>query len=185
MGDLTPSTVRGMASVTIALCAIFYLFSSRAHPGAMRYVVSALPMIYAYAGEELLRWRRGMAAALAIAITAGLAVPRFRQAHEVAAGRAEAYATFAGAFDPRPVLREIESRGYRVCYADYWVAYKLEWVSDRRVRFIPYRSYDRRREESRRLAAEPGPRCLVTNGGRVQPFAPPSQTTAPVRRQGS
>src|SRR5438067_7811454 len=37
-----------MPLITIILCTIFYLFSQRAHPGTMRYIVSALPMVYAF-----------------------------------------------------------------------------------------------------------------------------------------
>jgi hypothetical protein len=161
-----------MPLITIILCTIFYLFSQRAHPGTMRYIVSALPMVYAFAANEMLRLRwGGMAIA---AVTLALLVPRVEQIRNVATGRGEYYAGLPGEFDPRPVLRDIESQHYTICYADYWIAYKLQWVSDERVRFIPYRSLDRTRAASRALHAAPGPKCFVDKNGRVSgmPKAP-------------
>ena len=75
-----------------------------------------------------------------------------------------------GGFDPRPVLHTIESQGYSICYADYWIGYKLQWVSDGRVQFIPFHSYDRTPGASRALEAAPGPKCYVDETGRVRPF---------------
>lgn len=154
-----------MPLITILLCLIFYLFSARAYPGAVRYIVSALPMVYAFAADAMLRVRGGVIAVLAVALA--LLVPRVEQVRDVGAGRAEAYASLPGAFDPRPTLRQIEAGRYSVCYADYWIAYKLQWVSDERIRFIPYRSFDRTKAVSRALAALPGSKCYVDNGGRV------------------
>lgn len=159
-----------MPLVTIALCILFYLFSSRAYPGTVRYIVSALPMIYAFAVDELLRIRGGILGVLAIAVL--LLMPATRLVREVGEGRAEVYGHFGGEFDPRPVLRTIESQGYTVCYAEYWVAYKLQWVSDERVRFILYRSYDRTKEQSRALAATPGRKCFVDPYGKVSEYRP-------------
>jgi hypothetical protein len=159
-----------MPLVTIVLCILFYLFSSRAYPGTVRYIVPALPMIYAFAVDEILRIRAGVVAVLAVAIL--LLIPAMRLIREVGDARAEVYGHFGGEFDPRPVLRTIESQGYTVCYAEYWVAYKLQWVSDERVRFIPYHSYDRTREQSRALAATPGRKCFVDRDGRVSEFRP-------------
>jgi hypothetical protein len=160
---------RGFAAATMALCAVFYVVSSRAHPGSVRYLVSALPMLYAFAAREMLRLRpRAIGVAVAAAVAIGLAVPRMEQARAVAAGHAEAYV--GSAFDPRPVLRSIESQGYTVCYADYWIAYKLQWVSDERVRFVPFHSFDRTPAASRALEATPGRKCFVDAEGRVRPF---------------
>lgn len=158
--------------LTVALCIAFYLGSQRAHPGSVRYIVSALPFVYAYAAEEMLRFRWRLTA-IAL-VTLALLIPRALDARAVAEGKREQYATFPGAFDPRPVLTEIEARGWRVCYADYWIAHKLEWVSEGRVAFIPFHAYDRNRERSRRLAAMPGTKCYVENDGRVHPFDPKS-----------
>jgi hypothetical protein len=165
---------RGIAAslplLTIALCLTFYFGSQRAHPGSVRYIVSALPFVYAYAAEEMLRfrWRLSVIAL----VTLALLIPRIGEARAVAAGEREQYASFPGAFDPRPVLAAIEARGWRVCYADYWIAHKLEWVSEGRVAFIPFHAYDRNRERSRRLAATPGTKCYVENDGSVHPFDP-------------
>lgn len=159
-----------MPLVTIILCVVFYLFSGRAHPGSMRYIVSALPMVYAFAAQEMLRlrWRTIPIAA----VTLALLVPRIGQLRDVALGKGEYYGGLLGGFDPRPTLRAIEDAHYTICYADYWLAYKLQWVSDERVRFIPYRSFDRNREASRLLVATPVPKCYVDPDGRVRPTTP-------------
>ncbi len=162
---------RGMAAATMILCTLFYVSSSRAHPGSMRYIVSALPMLYAFAAREMWRLRpRALAFAAALIVSFGLALPRIEQAHRVANGAGEAYSSLPGGFDPRPVLHAIESQGYSICYADYWIGYKLQWVSDNRVRFVPFHSYDRTPATSRALEAAPGPKCYVDGDGRVRPF---------------
>ena len=165
-----------MPLITIILCTIFYLFSQRAHPGTMRYIVSALPMVYAFAANEMLRVRWGGIAITAV--TLALLVPSIEQIRDVATGRGEYYAGLPGDFDPRPVLRDIESRHYTICYADYWISYKLQWVSDERVRFIPFHSLDRTRATSRALHAAPGPKCFVDKNGRVSPM-PKTPARAP------
>jgi hypothetical protein len=159
-----------MPLLTIILCVVFYLFSRRAHPGSMRYIVSALPMVYAFAAREMLRLR--LRAIPIAAVTLALLVPRVAQVRDVARGKGEYYAGLPGDFDPRPALQTIESAHYTICYADYWLAYKLQWVSDERVRFIPFRSFDRNREDSQALAAAPGPKCYVDLSGRMRPFNP-------------
>src|SRR5437660_3482520 len=57
-----------MPLITIVLCILFYLFSQRAHPGTMRYIVCALPMVYAFAAGEMLRVRGGAVAVIAVAL---------------------------------------------------------------------------------------------------------------------
>jgi hypothetical protein len=108
-------------------------------------------------------------------------VPRIEQIRDVAMGRGEPYGNLPGGFDPRPTLRQIEAAHYSVCYAGYWIGYKLQWVSDEHIRFIPYRSFDRTRAASRVLAATPGPKCFVDEEGRVSEFLPPTspQTSVP------
>jgi hypothetical protein len=157
-----------MPLVTLVLCVLFYLLSSRAYPGTVRYIVSALPMVYAFAADELLRIRGGILGVLAVVVA--LLIPGVRLIREVGDARAEVYGHFGGEFDPRPVLRTIESQHYTICYAEYWVAYKLQWVSDEQVRFIPYHSYDRTKAASRVLAAVPGPKCYVDPNGAVSEF---------------
>ncbi|HEV2721750.1 MAG TPA: glycosyltransferase family 39 protein [Thermoanaerobaculia bacterium] len=159
-----------MPLVTIILCVLFYVFSQRAHPGSMRYIVSAVPMVYAFAAQEMLRLRARM---IPVAVaTLALLVPRVMQVRDVARGEGEQYGGLPADFDPRPTLRIIEAKHYDVCYAGYWVAYKLQWVSDERVRFIPYRSFDRNPAASRALAAAPGPKCYVNDNGHVRAFDP-------------
>ena len=70
------------------------------------------------------------------------------------------------------LFRTIASQRYTICYADYWIGMKLQWVSDERIRFIPYHSFDRTKAASRALAATPGPKCYVDAFGRVSEFHP-------------
>jgi len=160
------SSIRSIALLTIALSFLFYLGSERVHAGQTRYLVAALPMVYAFAAAELGRWRwAGVAAAMAFAVA--LAVPRIQQVNDVEQVRSEAYGKMLPNRDPRAILANIERGGYRICYADYWLGYKLEWISDGKVQFIPWRSYDRTPVESRRRIAAPVSKCLVGKDGRV------------------
>jgi hypothetical protein len=63
--------------------------------------------------------------------------------------------------DPRPKARELIASERHVCYADYWFAYKYEYLTNRRILFIPYQSEDRMPKRSRRLAESPERKCLV------------------------
>jgi len=116
--------------LTIVLLALlFYLGSGRVHPGQTRYIVAALPIVYAFAAEELMRWRAaGWVAAVAVAIV--LVIPRVQEIRDVQQARSEGYGGLLPNRDPRPILANIEGAGYRTCYANYWLAYKLEWISD-------------------------------------------------------
>ena len=163
----TESTLRRIAFFTIVFAFLFYLGSSRAHVGQSRYMVAALPMVYAFAAEELGRWRWvGVAAAMVFAVA--LAVPRIHQVKDVEQVRSEGYGDFLPNRDPRVILASIDRGGYRTCYADYWLAYKLEWISDGKVQFIPWHSYDRNLPQSRRRIAAPVTKCLVDKDGVVR-----------------
>jgi hypothetical protein len=167
-----------LAAGVIATCFAFWIGSTQAYAGAVRYLVITLPMLCAFAAREITRlWdtaitsRRIAAATLAIAIAVAYYAPAFRQAHEVALGHREVFENWGGV-DPRPALRELADGGYRVCYADFWVAYKLEWLSRPTVHFIPYRSVNRHMTESLRLAALPGQQCFVDQQGNVRALTP-------------
>jgi hypothetical protein len=124
------------------------------------------PVDYAFAAEELMRWRAaGWVAAVAVAVV--LVIPRVQEIRDVQRARSEGYGGLLPNRDPRPILANIEGAGYRTCYANYWLAYKLEWISDGRVRFIPWHSYDRTSAESRRRIASPDAKCLVSTDGSV------------------
>ena len=87
--------------------------------------------------------------------------------------------------DPRAPLRAIAEEGYTVCHAGYDTAYTLQFLSDERVRFVPYHSYDRNRALSAELRALPGPQCLVTEDGVVRRWLPSDagQEGSPARRR--
>ncbi|HUP45682.1 MAG TPA: glycosyltransferase family 39 protein [Thermoanaerobaculia bacterium] len=176
---------RSIAGATILLCAVFYVVSSRAYEGAVRYIMPALPMMFAFAvAEAEVWWREGgrgmraLGAAAVLALTLGYTLQSTDLVRDLAAGRAEGrFFTGAGfssgpAFDPRPVLAAIEHGGYEVCYADYNIAMMLEWLLDRRVRFLSYNSVEPRRELAQRLAALPVRKCFVDGHGNVQPWDP-------------
>jgi hypothetical protein len=175
--------IAGIVAITFA----FWLLSPETYRGAVRYVMVVLPILYAYAAQELVSlWDRPgvMFRALAIAgvvlLTAGLYLPRHTQAKDASAGRLEQHENWPGGFDPRPALREVAAGQYTVCYADVWVAHKLEWLSDTNVRFIPYRSVNRRMVESLRLATLPGPKCFVDTNGRVRPLTKKEEAAMPL-----
>jgi hypothetical protein len=163
----------GVVTITLA----FSLLSTDAYRGAVRYSMIALPILYAFAAQEVVRlWdtsrtvHRALAIGALAIISAGLYVPRYAQARDAAAGRLERHENWPGGFDPRPALREVAAGHYTVCYANVWVAHKLEWLSDTNVRFIPYRSVNRRMVDSLRLSALPGPKCFVDLEGHVRPL---------------
>ncbi|HWW62894.1 MAG TPA: hypothetical protein VN181_16085, partial [Thermoanaerobaculia bacterium] len=73
---------------------------------------------------------------------------------------------------PRPALRAVDAGHYRVCYANVWIAHKLEFLGESGTRFIPYRSVNRRMVESLRLGAMPGRKCFVDQRGNVRSLQP-------------
>ena len=162
---------RGRAKITIIATIVasfaFWIFSTYPYPGAVRYIAPVVPLVYCAAAAGLLRLRRALAISAAIVIAAGLYVPRFLQANDVAAGRSERYTDWPGDFDPRPTLAALKSGGYRVCYGEVWVAHKLEWISSPTVRFVPVRSVHRTLNQSLTLIRQPGRKCFVDNDGRV------------------
>lgn len=164
-----------LAAGVVATAFAFWLLTAGPYRGALRYIVIALPILYAFAARELVRLgSRSRIAAVAIAavLALGLYVPRRNDVAEIVAARREQYQQFRGGFDPRPALRVVEQRRYVVCYADVWIAHKLEFLTTAPTRFIPYRSVNRRMTESLRLAALPGPKCFVDLAGNVHTLTP-------------
>ncbi|HKR66955.1 MAG TPA: hypothetical protein VJZ00_24725, partial [Thermoanaerobaculia bacterium] len=155
----------------------FWLLSPDAHSGAMRYLMLALPVAYALAGRGigLLVMKhsvsaRGVAALAFCVVTAHLFASRHTDVVEISQGHRESHYQWPGV-DPRPALAAIRQQHYAVCYADFWIAYKLEWLSDTGVQFIPYRSVDRTQRRSRQLARSPARKCFVESDGTVRPLA--------------
>lgn len=159
---------------TILMSLSFWILSNYPSAGAVRYIVPAVPLLYAIAALGIVEWgraggpRRVMAVVGAIVITAALYIPRYGEARDVEAGRAEQYADWPGGFDPRPTLQKIRAGGYRVCYGEAWVAHKLEWISEPTVRFVPVRIVHRTLSQSLGLIREPGAKCFVENDGDVR-----------------
>ena len=176
---------RAMAGVTVILCLAFYLLSRRAYEGAVRYIAPAVPFLFAFAvAEGAALWaarKRAMrvaAAAAVLVLTLGYAVQRMQLVDEIVAKRAEGRFFTGGGFssgpvfDPFPTMAAIDRGGYRICYAHYATAFKLEWLLDRRVQFISYNSVEPRRALARELATRPVPKCFVDGEGNVRPWDP-------------
>jgi hypothetical protein len=181
--NFRPARSAVFAAGVVGISFAFWILSTDAHRGAVRYIMIALPIVYTFASAEIIRlWDRGrpdarfIAVLATIVITASVFIPRHRQVRDVAAALLEQHENWPGGFDPRPALGVIRRDGYRVCYADVWIAHKLEFLSDSGVRFIPHRSVNRRMVESLRLGALPGPKCFVDLKGNVRTLSPGEET---------
>jgi hypothetical protein len=157
------------------------------HPSQLRYVTPVLPAALALLLASLVEAARLLRLRIPSAFVAlllgglGLTATLFlsRQARGVVESlRLEP--------DPRAPLGTITEEGYTVCHAGYDTAYTLQFLSDERVRFIPYHSPDRNRTLSARLRSLPGPQCLVTDDGGVRRWLPSdaAQEGGPARRRG-
>lgn len=167
-----------LAAGVIVTAFAFWFLSAEATGGALRYIMVTLPILYAFAAAELIRLgdtRRTMHRVLAIALAAfiggSLFAARHHDVREIVAARREVFEQWGG-FDPRPTLRAVADGHYAVCYADVWVAHKLEWLSEPTVPFIPYRSVNRRMIASLRLTGVRGSKCFVDGEGRVSTLTP-------------
>lgn len=156
---------------TIAFSVAFYTLTTYPYPGAVRYIVPLVPLVYGAAAAGMLRAGRTAAVIAAIAIAAGLYLPRLADVNAVAAARSERYTNWPGDFDPRPTLVALRDGGYRVCYGEVWVAHKLEFLSAPTVRFVPVRLVHRTLPLSLGLIRQPGQKCYVENDGRVRPLS--------------
>lgn len=162
------------------------LFLKDLDPAQDRYLAAALPAALALllvpVGEATDLLRRRIPAGLAAILPGGLAllaaVFLSRQARDTVEGLLREP-------DPREPLRTIAEEGYTVCHAGYDTAYTLQFLSDERVRFVPYHSPDRNRKLSAELRALPGPQCLVTDDGAVRRWLPSdaAQEGGPARRR--
>ncbi|HUP50788.1 MAG TPA: glycosyltransferase family 39 protein [Thermoanaerobaculia bacterium] len=177
--------LRGVIGATLLLCAAFYFGSSRAYGGAVRYIAPAVPILFGFAVAEAAQWwgsgrrlLRGAAAAAVVALALAYAMQTLRLAGELESAQAEgrfytgAVLAAGPSFDPRPAMEAIERGGYGVCYAEFAVGVNLEWLLDRRVRFISWNSVEPRRALAPRLAALPVPKCFVDWDGSVRPWDP-------------
>ncbi len=82
-------------------------------------------------------------------------------------------------------LETIVAQGYSVCHAGYDMGYTLQFLSDERVRFVPFHSFERNRGLSGELRSLPGPQCLVADDGAVRRWLPSdaAQEGGPARRR--
>jgi hypothetical protein len=162
----------------VMVMALFWLTSPQAYSGATRYLMLALPVVYALAGRGAahlfnVRSRLSVAAATVAlcAISINLYSARIADVAAISAAKREDHYQWKS-FDPRPALAAIDRGGYSVCYADFWVAYKLEWLSESGVKFIPHRSVNRTQKRSLMLADLPVTKCFVSSDGTVRRLSP-------------
>jgi hypothetical protein len=177
------ATPKRFAGGVVAVCLLFYAVALRLG-GPPRYIVAGLPAAYGFVAAGLVSLsslavgRRAALAARALSLLlAGVFL--WSLTRQVASRREEILAEP----DPREVLAAIRSAGYRICYAGYWDAYKLQFVAGETIRFIPYKSRSRNRDESETLALQPGAKCLLLPDGTFRPFVS-SDRIIPIRHDG-
>lgn len=159
---------------TIVVSFAFWVLSPQAYSGATRYLSLALPVFFAVCAHGMVTlWRSGRLPLRVVAVVGAAAVAtnlyhdRAADVAAILAASREQHEHWPGNFDPRPTMARIEAAEYGVCYADFWIAYKLEWLTRSGVEFIPYRSVNRTRARSLRLLSEQGPKCFVATDGTV------------------
>lgn len=171
-----------IAGWTIVFCLAFWTLSTYPFSGAVRYIVPALPMIYAFAAHGMLAWwsdggaRRLTAASLIAFTTLWLAGTRLRDSIEIAHGLREQYTNWPGGFDPRPALEKIRAGGYQTCYGAVWVAHKFEFITDPTVRFVVIASVHRTLPQSLGLIARDGSKCMLSDWGDVYAMTPEEES---------
>jgi hypothetical protein len=143
------------------------------HGRAPNYLTPAVPAAYGFAAAGLVsvagsgpsRWSR-------LAKYIGAAVICFAFLWSLVAQAKGSTSVILAEPDPGILLGRIQSAGYGICYANYWDAYKLQFLSGEEIRFIPYKSRSRNRDES--LAAElaPGEKCLLLPDGTFRRYLP-------------
>ncbi len=165
---------RGLAFVAaIAGIAGAVSFLKALDPLGDRYLTAALPaalaLVLVPAAEATDLLRRRIPAGLAAVVPGALALLAAVFLSRRAQGTVEGLVREP---DPRAPLKAIAEGGYTVCHAGYDTAYTLQFLSDERVRFVPYHAFDRNRRLSAELRALPGPQCLVTEDGAVRRWLP-------------
>lgn len=171
-----------LAVWTVLSALAFYLLSTAAAAGQQRYIVAALPPAWALLAAVATRLDSAAPGAWKLAARAGATIVALAAFISVVATTLRAREEILSSADPAPVLARIAAGGYQVCYANYWQAYQLQFLSDETVKFIPWHSLNRNPAETRVLAAQPGPRCFVDPQGNVSPQIPMlPHKTAPAR----
>ncbi len=136
--------------------AAFYLGSHRVEP---HYLITSAGMLIGFAAigaTDLPRMRAALPIAALIAFASIAISSRAVQNDEVLREP-----------DPMPLLERVRDARCSVVYADYWIAYRYRFLDGEQRAWIPYRSLNRNRAESREFQKRPGQRCLVTNDGNV------------------
>jgi len=144
---------------------LYFLVGHRNESGPIRYLILALPVAYGglMVGLESIwtRWKQGWlpATALFAALLFYLSNLGATQAEWVRDQR------FSGS-----AIEAIRDAGYSLCVASYWDSYRLEYLSDKNLRFIPMTG-ERVPGVSRARRLEPGPKCAYLGDGQVLPLS--------------
>lgn len=137
----------------------FFLLAEGAKP---HYLIASVAMLFALAALGAIElWSRSRAFVLVGAAVAFVSLTMTAHAMHQHVLREP---------DPRPLLARVEAAGCKVCYADFWIAYRYRLLDEERRAWIPYLSQNRTRAESRSMQQLPGQRCLVT-ANNVTPVA--------------
>jgi hypothetical protein len=169
------------AAGVVLLSFAFHLFRPRALT-QIHYLVLAYPALLAVAADGWSRaFPRRSPSGLPIAALTAVGLIALHDGFD------GARAALLAEPDPHALVRAIREEGYSVCYGDYWIAYRHQFLSRESVRFIPYHSRDRNPRESRVLAASPGRKCLVLPDGTFREFLPEDERNqgGPARRRAS
>jgi hypothetical protein len=172
-----------LAGTVVALCLLFYVFALRLG-GPPRYIVEGAPAalgILATAVLSLFSRREGKsvrnAARLAALVLGSLLLAS--QVRQALALRRR----ILDQPDPRATVASIREAGYGICYASVWDSYRLQFVGDEAVKFIPYKNRSRNRDESENLIVQPGGKCLLFPDGTFREFLPSDRPIPPQARR--
>lgn len=146
---------------TVALDLFFYLTNRRVDWGGPRYLLPAVPVLFAFAadGGRMLARRRVLAGTLA-----GSAVAAALLGEAVATHR-----RLAAEPDLSPVVDRVAASGCRFVLANYYEAFRLELVDLSGTRYAANHGPRRNLAESRRLAAAGLASCVLQDDGTLRP----------------
>lgn len=146
---------------TVALDLLFYLTNRRVDWGGPRYLLPAVPILYAFAadGGRMLARRRVLAGTLAGGAVAAALLGEATATHR----------RLAAEPDLRPVVDRVAASGCRFVLANYYEAFRLELVDLSGTRYAANHGPRRNLAESRRLAAAGLASCVLQDDGTLRP----------------
>ena len=164
----------------ILASSIWFFVTAKRDPGHERYLAPAIGVAYLLIARGLVGLWRSRSSGWLAALPFALLLAALYQ------NGLERTRQLAQEVSPEVLLARIRRAGYQVCYADYWTAYKYQFLSGETIRFITYHGRDRSPEESKRWKALPKPHGLVERSLAVREFTPEDEANqgGPRRRRG-